>query len=563
MDRIIIYQVLPRLFGANSSSNTKNGTIEQNGCGKLNHFTSKALKAIREMGCNYVWFTGIIEHAQQTDYSEYGIRHDNPIVVKGKAGSPYAIKDYYDIDSDLAEDVPNKMKEFEQLIQRTHKAGLKIIIDFVPNHVARQYHSDSHPLGIRDLGEDDDQSIDFSKHNNFYYIPNQQFGIKNFASAEEDEEYIEYPAKVTGNDCFCANPSKNDWYETIKLNYGIDYQHGWTTHFNDDNDVPDTWNKMLDILRFWSTKGIDGFRCDMAEMVPCEFWSWAIPQIKSEHENIIFIAEVYNPNQYRNYIFNGHFDYLYDKVGLYDTLRSVVNGQSASLITQCWQSVDDISGNMLNFLENHDEQRIASPFFAGNSIKARPALLVSALMRSNPFMVYSGQELGVDGMEESGFSGSDGRTTIFDYWTIDQFQRFNSNGKWNEKQLTDEEKSIRKYYKKVLSLCNNEQAIREGQFFDIMYANYDNQLMDTNHLYAFLRKQGNELVLVVANFDNKDVDTQIIIPSHAFDYLQIPSASRTAIDLISGKQISIQLQPDKLIPLHIPANNGIVLKMLL
>ena len=449
--RPIIYQTLPRLFGAVSKENVRNGSIDQNGCGKMNDYTTKALKHIRGLGFNYIWYTGLIEHATKTNYSRYGIKADNPAVVKGNAGSPYAIKDYYDIDPDLAVDVPQRMKEFEALVARTHRAGLKMIIDFVPNHVARQYGSDAKPMGVADLGENDD---------------------------------CENPARATGNDCFSARPSKNDWYETVKLNYGINpstrqldltiaeqlnttvptdgirgYGHlenpslispkgrglGYDTQLPSLGGVgggrflftyPDTWSKMLDILRFWASKGIDGFRCDMAEMVPVEFWEWAIPQIKSEHKNIIFIAEVYNPNEYRNYIYRGHFDYLYDKVGMYDTLRSVVGGASASLITQCWQSIDDIQQHMLNFLENHDEQRIASPYFAGEPRKAYPALLVSALMRTNPFMVYQGQALGIDGMEDAGFSGSDGRTTIFDYWSTDAFCRWRKDDRFDGHQTS-------------------------------------------------------------------------------------------------------------------------------
>lgn len=558
----IIYQTLPRLYGADSTSNTFNGTISQNGCGKMKDFTSKALKQIKDLGCDYIWYTGLIEHAQKTDYSSYGIKHDNPVVVKGNAGSPYAIKDYYDIDPDLAVDVPNRMKEFENLVARTHRAGLKVIIDFVPNHVARQYHSDAKPAGIADLGENDDTSLAFSPQNNFYYLTGQAFSTLNIGIAEKGEDpYSEYPAKATGNDCFSACPGRNDWYETVKLNYGVDYQNGHQAHFLPE--IPSTWHKMADILLFWASKGIDGFRCDMAEMVPCEFWGWAIPQIKSYRKDIIFIAEVYNPNEYRNYLYNGKFDYLYDKVGLYDTLRSVIAGQSASLITNCWQSVDDIHDHMLNFLENHDEQRLASDFFAGSAQRGKPALLVSALMRSNPFMIYCGQELGERGMEQEGFSGLDGRTTIFDYWTLDKLRRYRNHNLYDGKLLTKEEQELRQYYCKVLSLCNSEAAIRDGQFFDLMYANYDNNQMDTNHQYAFLRKSGNDMLLVVANFADNATSTSVHIPGLALQCLDIKPNNYVATDLLTGRKQNARIYDDCLINITLPANDGVVLKFVM
>lgn len=590
MTRPIIYQTLPRLFGAVSKENVRNGSIDQNGCGKMNDYTTKALKHIRSLGFNYIWYTGVIEHATKTDYSLFGILSDHPSVVKGNAGSPYAIRDYYDIDPDLAVDVPHRMKEFEQLIARTHRAGLKMLIDFVPNHVARQYHSDAKPIGISDLGEHDDKSTGFSPQNNFYYLPDQSLDISDIVDEQPISSYVESPAKVTGNDCVTARPSKNDWYETVKLNYGVNlYTHQLDptiaeqlnetvstdgirsyghieSHQPTPNNTtmmfayPDTWNKMLDILRFWATKGVDGFRCDMAEMVPVEFWEWAIPQIKSEHKGIIFIAEVYNPNEYRNYIYRGHFDYLYDKVGLYDTLRHVIGGGSASLITYSWQSVDDIGSHMLNFLENHDEQRIASEFFAGDARKAFPALLVSALMRTNPFMVYQGQMLGVDGMEDAGFSGSDGRTTIFDYWSIDQFRRWRNNGLYDTNKLTKEEKEIFNYYTKVLSLCNAEKAISDGQFYDLMYANYENQQMDTNRLFGFIRKEGDETILIVANFSDEPMQASVRIPAHAIEFLNMKTGARFATELLTGATRTIDIYPDQTIDINAPANGGIVLK---
>ena len=315
-DKMIIYQVFTRLFGNNRIPTRVNGSIHDNGCGKMADFTTKALNEIKKLGATHIWYTGIIEHATQTSYADSGITPDHPAVVKGKAGSPYAIKDYYDVDPDLATKVPNRKQEFQNLVNRTHKAGLKVIIDFVPNHVARQYHSDAKPQGVTDLGENDDTHLAFSPQNNFYYVPGTPLQGHIDLHQNAPTAYEEMPAKATGNDRFDAWPAQNDWYETVKLNYGVDYLGGRSCHFD---PVPDTWVKMRDILLYWAATGIDGFRCDMAEMVPVAFWHWAIPQVKEAHPALIFIAEVYNPGEYRNYIHEGHFDYLYDKVGLYDT----------------------------------------------------------------------------------------------------------------------------------------------------------------------------------------------------------------------------------------------------
>ncbi|MDE5998648.1 MAG: alpha-amylase family protein, partial [Bacteroidaceae bacterium] len=548
-----------RLFGANANKNVSNGTRKENGCGKMADFTGAALSEIKKLGATHIWYTGLIEHATQSDYTQYGIKRDHPAVVKGIAGSPYAIKDYYDIDPDLATKVPERMKEFENLVMRTHKADLKMIIDFVPNHVARQYHSDAKPEGIRDLGEDDNTAEGFNPNNNFYYMPGTTFTPNFSLHDEEMGNYVETPAKVTGNDCFTPWAGQNDWYETVKLNYGVDYQG--SRQLVCSPSTPNTWLKMRDILLFWASKGVDGFRCDMAEMVPCDFWGWVIPQVKEKHPNIIFIAEVYNPNEYRNYIYRGHFDYLYDKVGLYDTIRSVVGGNTATSISGAWMSVDDIQSHMLNFLENHDEQRLASTFFAGNPEKGKPALLVSALMNTNPMMIYFGQELGEQGMYSEGFSGQDGRTTIFDYWTIDLIRRWRNNNKFDGTLLSKKEKDLQKYYSKVLNICNKEKAIREGQFFDIMYVNH-NERMNEHRQYAFLRKKDKELILVVANFDEAPANIWVKIPAHAFDCMDIPVSEkeRECKDLLTGAKEKKALIPDEALYVEIPAQGGKVIK---
>lgn len=543
-NKLIIYQVFTRLFGNNNNHCIHNGSMAENSCGKMADFTGKALDEIKRLGATHVWYTGIIEHATQTDYRRYNIRPDHPAIVKGKAGSPYAIKDYYDVDPDLAKDVPGRMKEFENLVQRTHRSGLKVIIDFVPNHVARQYHSDTQPDGTTQLGANDDPHYAFSPYNNFYYIPQSelhgQFDMKGSAA----EPYHECPAKATGNNRFDATPGIDDWYETIKLNYGVDYQNGGTRHFD---PTPDTWSKMLDILLFWASKHIDGFRCDMAEMVPVEFWEWAIPQVKEQYPDVLFIAEVYNPNEYHNYLFRGHFDYLYDKVGLYDTLRAIVCGhESATAITRCWQSLGGIEQRMLNFLENHDEQRIASDFFAGVPWKAIPALIVAACMNTNPMMVYFGQELGERGMDHEGFSGCDGRTTIFDYWSVDTIRRWRNGGKFDGRMLTDDEKRLQAAYRRVLTLCREEKAISQGQFFDLMYANIGGWRFNEHRQFTFLRKYGNEVLLFVINFDPVPAEVAVNIPSHAFSFLQIPQVEHyQAVDLLTGEREAVCLLPYK------------------
>lgn len=558
-NKMVIYQVFPRWFGNMKSSLVKNGSKVENGVGKFSDFTPVALSKIKELGTTHIWYTGVIEHATNTDYTAYQIRRDHAAVVKGNAGSPYAIKDYYDIDPDLADNVPDRMKEFESLVRRTHEAGMKVIIDFVPNHVARQYYSDAKMAYVEDLGQKDNTSKAFDPNNNFYYIPGQTLCLQ-FGAQQEDFEYSEFPAKVTGNDCFSTCPGQNDWYETVKLNYGVDYQNGGTCHFN---PIPDTWNKMLDILMFWAEKHIDGFRCDMAEMVPVEFWEWAIPQVKAKYPALLFIAEVYNPKEYGNYLFRGKFDYLYDKVGLYDTLRAIVCGnESATAITRAWQSLGGIEKRMLNFLENHDEQRIASDFFASNPRKAIPALIVSACMNVNPMMIYFGQEFGELGMDSEGFSGRDGRTTIFDYWSVDTIRRWRNGGKFDGKMLTDNQKHLYGIYQRILTLCNEEKAISQGDFFDLMYANINGWRFNEHKQYTFLRKYGRDLLLFVVNFDHISADLAINIPSHAFDFLQIPQMEQyRAVDLLTGKEENISLLPYKATEISVEGYSGKILKI--
>lgn len=533
----IIYQMMTRLFGNKTAVNKPFGTIEENGVGKFNDVTDAALRGIKELGVTHVWFTGVIEHAVLTDYTSHNIPLDDADVVKGRAGSPYAIKDYYDVNPDLAVDVPNRMKEFEALVERTHTAGMKVLIDFVPNHVARAYKSDAKPLGVKDLGEEDDKSVSFKPTNNFYYLPGQSFQVPKGYSAigantfpTKDGKFDETPAKVTGNDQFTASPGMYEWFETVKLNYGVDIQNGRATHFD---PVPDTWIKMKDILLFWAGKNVDGFRCDMAEMVPVEFWNWVIPQVKEANPDIAFIAEIYNPDQYRNYIEKGNFDYLYDKVLLYDTLRQMLNGQRSTRdIHQIQTRLNGVNHNMLHFLENHDEQRLASKDFAGDIWKGAPAMVVSAMIDRGPVMIYFGQEVGEPGKGAEGFQGDDGRTTIFDYWGVPEHQKWMNGGTFDGGLLSMEQKQLRQFYADLLNLAGKNPAVTSGQYFDITDFNISHGNFDEK-VHAFLRYEGDEKLLIVTSYNDKAQQAKIQIPGEAWTQMGLdPAGSYIARDLL-------------------------------
>jgi glycosidase len=543
--KIAIYQMMTRLFGNQLSANKPYGTIQENGVGRMNDITDVALKSIRELGITHVWYTGIIEHAGLSDNTKNGIPLDDADIVKGRAGSPYAIKDYYDVDPDLASDITHRMNEFESLVDRTHQVGLKAIIDFVPNHVARAYKSDVKPLGVRDLGEDDDKSVSFSPKNNFYYLPGQSFqpphdyvplGDNPFPT--KDGKFEETPAKATGNDQFTASPTITDWFETAKLNYGVDIQQGHSHHFN---PIPDTWEKMRDILLFWTGKKVDGFRCDMVEMVPVEFWQWVIPQIKKENPGILFIGEIYNPAQYRNYLRIGGFDFLYDKVQLYDTLRMLINQQARSTdIPRIQEHLRDINSNMLHFLENHDEQRIASSYFAGDPWKAVPAMVISATIDQGPVMIYFGQEVGEPGAGISGFSGEDGRTTVFDYWGVPEHQKWMNQGKFDGGQLTNEQKQLRQFYGDILQFASSHTSISDGGYSDLTIFNVENKNM-SDKINAFARADHEEGLIILSSFNKISEHIRIKLTPEATTLLKLKKGERyIGRDLLrSGSDIGL------------------------
>ena len=533
MDKPIIYQVLPRLWGNCNTANIKNGTLDQNGTGRFSDIDSASLDYFRWLGCSHIWYTGVIRHA--TRESSHGCISSNPQFVKGNAGSPYAIVDYYDVNPYLAEDPDNRMAEFESLLKRTHDAGLKAIIDFVPNHVSRDYGKVSPVPGHPVLGDDDDRSVHWKPENDFYYYPGQELKLP-VPPAPGCEAYREYPAMATGNNCFSPEPGINDWYETVKINYC----ETWSP----------TWDKMYDIVRFWAGKGVDGFRCDMVELVPAAFFRWLIDMIHKEFPEVIFIAEVYQKDLYRKYIREVGFDYLYDKSGLYDTLRTVVaknaddNGmpvelwQSAEGITRNWQYLGDLQPYMLNFLENHDEQRFASDFFGKDAASSFAALNVSLCLNPAPFMLYMGQEIGERGMDEEGFSGCDGRTTIFDWWSVSSLRKLYTiihkdlyksieSGTLDktilsENGITEKDAMVFRRYARAMRFAAKSGAVRKGMSYDLCYCNTAAEGFDKTRHFAWLRDYGEETLLFVANFSDREAQMELTIPEHAFEWMELP-----------------------------------------
>lgn len=548
--KAVIYHVFTRLFGNTKTTNKPWGTVEENGIGKFNDFTEKALQEIKKLGVTHIWYTGVLHHAMVADYTKYGISKDHPDVVKGRAGSPYAVKDYYQVDPDLAVDPSKRMEEFEQLINRTHKAGMKVLIDIVPNHVARKYEGKNNPEGIDDFGAKDDKNVTYSKHNNFYYVVGEKFRPPEWRDnylplGGEDisayGEFEEFPAKWTGNGSRLAQPDYYDWYETVKINYGVkpdgvkdfdelpgDFYHkGFDEHFAfwQNKNVPDSWKKFKDIALFWLDKGVDGFRYDMAEMVPVEFWSFMNSSIKMKSNNAFLLAEVYNPDLYRPFIHLGKMDYLYDKVAFYDSLKHIIKGYGwTDHIPVVQDEMADIEHQMLHFLENHDEQRLPCNDFAGSAEKGKPAMVVSALINTSPTLLYFGQEVGEPAVEKAGF-GSPTRTSIFDYIGVSNHQRWLNNKKFDGGQLLEEEKDLRDFYQRLLNFTIHSDALM-GYYYDIHRYNREHTEHYNFRVFSFVRWSKTEKLIIVSNFDEDK--------SYTFE-LKIPEGLISDWNLLDGE----------------------------
>jgi len=586
--KTVVYQVFTRLFGNTNTNNKPWGTIEENGVGKFNDFTDVALQEIKKLGVTHIWYTGVPHHDVIRDYTAFGISNDDPDVVKGRAGSPYAVKDYYNVNPDLAVDPAKRLEEFEALIARSHANGLKVIIDIVPNHIARNYKGLTNPKGVKDFGADDKTSVEYDRNNNFYYIPGKAFEVPTSSDYKplngeknplNDGKFSEYPAKWTGNGSRLAKPDINDWYETVKVNYGVrpdgtkdfpELPDGFDTKSIEEHaafwkgkDVPNSWKKFRDIALYWTEKGVDGFRYDMAEMVPYEFWSYLNSSIKIKNPNAFLLAEVYNPKEYRNYIRLGKMDYLYDKVETYDHLKAVIQGKALpDGLSDIQNNLQDIEHHMLHFLDNHDEQRLASPEFAGTPEKGKPLMVVSATISSSPTMIYFGQEVGEAGNEDAGF-GKRSRTSIFDYVGVPNHQRWMNDGKFDGGQLSKDEKELRDFYSRLLNFSLKSDAL-SGRFIDLQKVNREQTKNYDPGIYAFARASQKEKLLIIANFSWLTTSNfELIIPADVINQLGLIDGEYKIQDQLYKKQ-TVKLTVTKgvgTIPIIINPSESFIFKL--
>lgn len=583
----VVYQVFTRLFGNTNTTNKPWGTIEENGVGKFNDFTDKALQEIKKLGVTHIWYTGVPHHALVGDYTNIGISSDDPEVVKGRAGSPYAVKDYYNVNPDLAVNPANRLQEFEALIERTHKNGLQLLIDIVPNHIARKYEGKNNPEGVRDFGADDNTAVEYDRDNNFYYIPGQAFQVPTSEDYKPlngesnpmiDGKFSENPAKWTGNGSRLAKPDINDWYETVKVNYGVrpdgskdfpelpagydkkSYQDHYA--FWKDKDVPNSWKKFRDIALYWTAKGVDGFRYDMAEMVPYEFWSYMNSSIKMMNPNAFLLAEVYNPNEYRNYIHLGKMDYLYDKVETYDYLKDVIRGKkNPDGLSEIQHRMKDIEHHMLHFLDNHDEQRLACSDFAGSGSNGKPLMVVSATMSTSPTMIYFGQEVGEAGTIDGGF-GKPTRTSIFDYVGVPSHQRWMNRKQFDGGQLSQKEKELRDFYQRLLNFTINSDALM-GQFQEIQTVNRNETNGYGENVYSFVRWSENEKLIIIANMSsNSESAFRLKVPADVISKWKLKDGDYPLVEQLYGSQSNLHVENGEgSIKLNIGISESLVLKL--
>jgi glycosidase len=527
--KAVIYQLVVRYFGNTAGSNVPDGSIEQNGCGKFEDITSRALEELRALGITHVWLTGVPRQATLTDRSGSGLPADPADIVKGRAGSFYAVRDYGDVCADYATDPARRMAELSALVSRIHAAGLKVLIDWVPNHVSRSYSSATPGL---DFGAGDDQTRFFDARNNFYYLVEPRGralsltkpagwnppGVSFSGRFAPEDGSAGHTPKATGGDDYSkvtdSNVPEQLWYETIKLNYGYNFADG-TTHYD---PRPSTWDKADAVLAFWQSKGVDGFRCDFAHYVPAEAWAYMIGKARERDARAFFIAEAYpfsgsrDPVQSQDQLLGAGFDAVYHYRS-YNALKRIYQGATLDEYEREMSSLSDAERpRFMEYLENHDERRVPSPIVAdvgsgdsgfGSADAGYQLAPLQLLYSQGPVLLLNGQEVGEPGAGASGFSGNDGRTTLFDYWRMPRFAEWVNGHTYDGGGLDPAGRALRRFYADLLALCQDPSICGRG-YWGLRYHNRSWSAPGcSDWLYAFSRYQpgSGRLAVVAANFD--------------------------------------------------------------
>lgn len=576
-----IYQLFVRLFGNANETRKQNGTLTENGVGKFNDINDAALVALREMGFSHIWLMGVLQQASGTDYSAIGQPPDDPDLLKGIAGSPYSIKDYFDVSPDYAVDPKERLTEFKALLDRLHRHQLKALIDFVPNHVARCYYSDIKPE--INFGTTDDRSKFFDPRNNFFYLqpdadgpplklPTWHNGVALSPTCKLEgmscdglfDGELEH-GKVTGNNVTSWKPTLNDWYETAKLNYGFDFtdaskeRREYPSAWHPEAPVPDTWRKMDQVIAYWQEMGVDGFRGDMSHMEPPEFWKWLIARARQRVPAVVFIGEAYDNDPAKvpgsdpvlsrlnggrgNVMFDlldAGFDGVYDDP-TYRVLKRIYEGPAWANDLDTIERDAYIFDNSLRYAENHDEVRLASPSqWGGLGMNVgRPVSAILYGLSRGPIMLYNGQEVGEPAAGAEGFGSDDSRTSIFDYWSMPALVRWLNGHRYDEERISLEQKALREFYARLVRLTS-EPAFRDGVFMPLNPENRENpafgrlgdETTSGHWCYAFLRFDyaSRQTFFVVVNLHPTETlrDVGVFFPASA---LQITGLNKEGLRL--------------------------------
>jgi glycosidase len=591
-EKMRIYQLFVRLFGNTNETRKEDGTLAENGVGKFDDINDTALRSLRDAGFTHVWITGALQQATATDYSSVGQPADDPDLLKGLAGSPYAIKDYFDVCPDYANNPAKRLEEFKSLLARLHGHGMKAIIDFVPNHVARSYNSDIQPeqnFGTKgNDGKGDDRNVFFSPANNFFYLQPDTSGpplhLPTFKDGHAISPTCKLPGitcdglfdgekdhgKVTGNNRPSWTPNLGDWYETVKLNYGFDFTvadksvREYPNANAPDKTIPDTWKKMDSVIAYWQGVGVDGFRCDMSHMVPPEFWNWAIARARARHAGVLFIGEAYDNDPAKvpgtdpiiSKLHGGQSNVMYDLLNAgfnavyddpsYRAIKKIYEGPGWANDVDGARPDDFIFDNSLRYAENHDEVRLAAKSQWGG-VGMNVGVPVSAILYGlsrGPVMIYNGQEVGEPGAGVEGFGGDDARTSIFDYWSMPELTKWVNEHKYDGGRLSEDQKRLRAFYGRLLNVLG-EPAFRDGSFIPLNSANRDNpkfgrigsEQPSGHWLYSFLRydPQSEQRFLVVVNLHPATLmdDVKVRIPEETVKALGLGAMDRNShLDLI-------------------------------